>query len=346
MKVITIIVPTYNMEALLEKDLASLIIANRQERVEVIVVNDGSKDNSLSIAMKLHDKYPHIFNVINKENGNYGSCINVALKAAKGKYVKIMDADDSFDTENFEKLVDYLEHSDVDMILTSYTEIYLTGTHTRKDINLESNKIMTFSDFCNNKIFHDLIMHTVTYKAEIFKHLNYHQAEGIYYTDNQWVFKPLAAVKVFVYLNIPIYKYLLGREGQSISEEIKSTHTKDYILMICALIKDFADLSCSDYDKRNINFLYKKLYIKIKVLYKDYLVRKTYSNLSELKILDNTLKKYLPKMYQEIGKILLSKPLLCVRYISLWRKKGNCKLLQIVISLYQKKKRFRILGCL
>ena len=95
-KIISIIVPTYNMEKYLKNGLDSLIISERKERVEVIVVNDGSKDRSLEIAAEYVEKYPSVFRLIDKPNGNYGSCINAALKIASGKYIKIMDADDHF----------------------------------------------------------------------------------------------------------------------------------------------------------------------------------------------------------------------------------------------------------
>ena len=104
-KIVSIVVPTYNMENYLRKDLESLIISEGLENVEVIVVNDGSRDKSLDIATEYAEKYPYVFRIIDKPNGNYGSCINAALRIASGKYIKIMDADDSFDTDNFKTLV-------------------------------------------------------------------------------------------------------------------------------------------------------------------------------------------------------------------------------------------------
>ena len=83
-KVISIIIPTYNMEAYLDKCLTSLII-DGMERVEVVVVNDGSRDSSLAIAQSYAEKYPESFVVIDKPNGNYGSCINAGLYRATGK---------------------------------------------------------------------------------------------------------------------------------------------------------------------------------------------------------------------------------------------------------------------
>lgn len=88
-KILTIIIPTYNMEKYLRRCLDSLIIDEEgMKQLEVLVINDGSKDSSSQIAHEYQDKYPDTYRVIDKENGNYGSCINIGLKEAKGKYVK------------------------------------------------------------------------------------------------------------------------------------------------------------------------------------------------------------------------------------------------------------------
>lgn len=99
-KILTIVIPTYNMQDYLRRCLDSLIVPEEQmQLLEVLVVNDGSKDNSSAIAHEYQDKYPGTFRVIDKENGNYGSCVNRGLKEATGKYIKILDADDWFDTK-------------------------------------------------------------------------------------------------------------------------------------------------------------------------------------------------------------------------------------------------------
>ena len=115
-KVLSIIVPTYNMEACLEKNLKSLILEYGEERLEVIVVNDGSTDKSSEIAHTFQTEFPNVFKVIDKTNGNYGSCINAGLKSVCGKYVKIMDADDNYFTHNLKSFIDYLESQDADLV--------------------------------------------------------------------------------------------------------------------------------------------------------------------------------------------------------------------------------------
>ena len=106
-KVLSVIVPSYNMEAYLPRCLGSLVVDDKAllQKLDVIVVNDGSKDRTSEIAHEFESKYPGVFRVIDKTNGHYGSCINAALPVAEGEYVKVLDADDSVDTNEFEKLL-------------------------------------------------------------------------------------------------------------------------------------------------------------------------------------------------------------------------------------------------
>lgn len=115
-KLITIIIPTYNMERYLAKCLDTLVISDENMGLlEVLVVNDGSKDASGRIAHWYEGKYPATFRVIDKENGNYGSCVNKGLQEAKGKYVKVLDADATFAREEFNGYVDFLKETDADL---------------------------------------------------------------------------------------------------------------------------------------------------------------------------------------------------------------------------------------
>ena len=119
-KILTIVIPTYNMEKYLDKCLSSLIMPRNMDDLEVLIVNDGSKDSSLQIARRYEALYPQTFIVIDKDNGNYGSCINCGLKNASGKYFKVLDADDSYNTENLCNYLDFLRYLDIDLIMSDF----------------------------------------------------------------------------------------------------------------------------------------------------------------------------------------------------------------------------------
>ena len=118
-KILSIVIPTYNMEKYLDKCLTSLIISDKKlfESLEVLVVIDGAKDRSSEIAHNYQEKYPNVIRVIDKENGNYGSCVNRGLLEAVGKYFLVLDADDSFDNDCFLEYLKNIQNLDVDLII-------------------------------------------------------------------------------------------------------------------------------------------------------------------------------------------------------------------------------------
>lgn len=209
-KILTIIIPTYNMEKYLRHCLDSLIVPN-MNKVEVLVVNDGSKDSSSAIGHEYQDKYPQTFRVIDKENGNYGSCVNRGLKEATGKYVKVLDADDSFDTTNFQKYIDTISKLDVDLILSD--TILVNEEYKQTDYWRVNAPIETIFKFQESPAY--VQMHCIAYKTVNLKNIGYLQTEGISYTDQEWIYWPMSTVKTAYYISIPLYSYLMGREGQT-----------------------------------------------------------------------------------------------------------------------------------
>lgn len=226
-KILSIIVPSYNMEKYLPKCLGSLVVAPElMEKLEVLVVNDGSKDRTSEIAHDFEAKYPQTFKVIDKPNGHYGSCINAGLKVATGLYVKILDADDSFDTQALSvylsKIIAFVAVGSQlpDMILNSMVQVDEGDkiSSVRKfEIKHEELSKMEDSAVLKSKYIY---MHQVAYKLAMLKQLDYHQTEGICYTDNEWVHLPISRVDWFYSINEPVYRYLVGRSGQSVNQSV------------------------------------------------------------------------------------------------------------------------------
>lgn len=223
-KTLTIIIPTYNMERYLRHCLDSLVVPNMDE-VEVLVINDGSKDSSSAIAHEYQDKFPQTFRVIDKENGNYGSCINRGLKGATGKYVKVLDADDSFDNNSFGLFIECAKAIDVDLIITDYITVNekdeTTGFYDYNALfKMQDKSSFSFKDFVALASRCTLPMHCIAYNRRVFKDLNYYQIEGISYTDNQWAIEPMVNVNTVYYLHLALYKYFVGRPGQTMDPRV------------------------------------------------------------------------------------------------------------------------------
>ena len=203
------------MENYLESCLNSLLTDN-MSLIEVLVINDGSKDSSYDIAHRYETKYPEVFVVIDKGNGNYGSCVNVGLKKAKGKYIKILDADDCFNTRVFEAYLNAIKECDTDMVISDYVKVY-PEIETIVSCDIPENKIVNFRELCKNNNIWNLWMHNVAYKRELLLGIDYKQTEGISYTDQEWIFRPFTEVRTAIYFKLPLYRYTLGREGQTMS---------------------------------------------------------------------------------------------------------------------------------
>lgn len=220
---LSIVVPSYNAEKYLDRCIPSLVVGG--DDVEIIIVNDGSKDNTLKVANSYAERYSNI-KVIDKENGGHGSGINVALKVATGLYFKCVDADDWLDQESFKKLLEVIKDNhqkgvDPDLYLTNFVYNRLEdGTTSLDDFSkcYKPNQLLTWEDMAKHIKNEDFIMmHMFVYKLDILHQTKLELLEHTFYVDNQYVYEPLFYVKTIWFINIPLYQYFVGHADQSIS---------------------------------------------------------------------------------------------------------------------------------
>lgn len=225
-KLLTISVASYNVEKYLAQVLESCMINTAKEDLDIIVVDDGSKDKTKKIAEEYQEKYPEFIRCISKENGGYGSTINTSLKYAQGKYFKILDGDDWYNTEELQILVEKLRDCDSDMIVNDYTEVY-EDTGEKKVISypmVPEEKVIEFEDICKDLV---LSMHAVMYRTEVLRQMKLKILEKCFYTDTLYLLLPIPYIRTIVYFNQNIYQYRLAVGGQSVSVEGIRKHYKD-----------------------------------------------------------------------------------------------------------------------
>lgn len=336
-KIISIIIPTYNMEDYIARNLHSLVISHHLDAIEVLVINDGSKDRSSEIAHQFTNQYPQSFKVIDKQNGNYGSCINVGLQYATGKYVKILDADDYFETANFDTMVGILKDIDVDLVITHFAFTSPSGkTETTRNLHLPSGKILSIDAIAHTKSIQGLWMHEIAYRRENVIKMGYHQEEGISYTDVQWGFDPMSTVRTVYFINLLVYHYLVGREGQTMDKEVYIRKFGDEFTCTAAMLRTFNNAPMASEAVKNMMF--SKIKGRIIALYKRALVEHNDYENQAMIAFDQQLKEQSPHLYKSIDRKLLSVPLFCYPYIHIWRKNRKSKTLQFVILAYRKYK--------
>lgn len=226
MKYISFAIPSYNSESYMENAIHSILPAG--EDVEILVVNDGSKDRTREIGEQYAAKYPTIVKVVNKENGGHGDAVNFGLAHATGKYFKVVDSDDKVDKESLMKIMETVkgferDGKEVDMILSNY--VYdKVGKRHKKVMNYRSvlpqNQILNWDEAKKLRLGQYILMHSVIYRTEMLKACDLKLPKHTFYVDNIYVYYPLPHVKKFCYIDTNFYLYYIGREDQSVNEKV------------------------------------------------------------------------------------------------------------------------------
>jgi len=306
-KILSIIIPSYNMERYLAPCCDSLLVGDDlMLLLDILIMNDGSKDGTSAIGHRYQEKYPDVFRVVDKPNGNYGSCINAALPLAKGKYVKVLDADDSFDAQGLAQLLSFLSETDADVVLTDYDVVDESGRVTQhQKYPLPTDRAFSVSELTEERCGL-LAMHAVAYKLRNIIDIGYRQSEGISYTDLEWMFIPMSAMRTAAYLPVCVYKYLVGRTGQTCDDAvfIKGIPTNARISL-----KMFADyLERRDrFTEESRTYMHNRLLSRLRRIYAYYLLDYVGARpIGELIEYDQQIWSMDKAVYDEVGNLRLS----------------------------------------
>ena len=239
---LTIVMPSYNIQDYILKGIESFqqVNPNHKEKFEVLIVNDGSTDDTEKVAKEVLEK-DSLLNgrVITKENGGHGSTINRGIQEAKGKFFKVIDGDDWIIPAEFEKFLDALETTDVDMIITDFTEQHVyNDTVVRNDFIDKYEVGKTYTGIPDVRI----PMHSVAYKTSILSKNNIRLSEKTFYVDMQYTLFPLEYVHSFVYWNFDIYQYYIGRPEQSMNIESMKRNVRHHLTVTNSVLDYFSKI--------------------------------------------------------------------------------------------------------
>ncbi|RGH37053.1 glycosyltransferase family 2 protein [Firmicutes bacterium OM07-11] len=242
MKYISFAIPCYNSEAYMAQAIESILPGG--EDVEILIVNDGSKDRTAEIGKEYEEKYPGIVKLINKENGGHGDAVNAGLAHASGKYFKVVDSDDWVDRISLMKILNVLknfeeEEQEVDMLIANYVYEKVGMEHKkviRYDNVLPENQILKWDEIGQFHIGQYILMHSVIYRTDMLKLCQLTLPKHTFYVDNIYVYYPLPHVRTLYYMNVDFYRYFIGREDQSVNEKVMISRIDQQIFVTKTMI--------------------------------------------------------------------------------------------------------------
>ncbi len=210
-KTLTVSIASYNVEKFLDNTLSSLCVESILGDIEVIIVNDGSKDSTPAVAQRYVERYPRSFILVDKENGGYGSTINTSLALATGKYYKLLDGDDWFLSDNLLPFIEALKKTESDIIYTPFYFVEEPEMAKRLEkFSFEPGVVLSVSDI------YALSMHATAVRTDIIKN-RIRITEHCFYTDFEFCLKSISLSSTFTYFDLPIYCYRIGQGEQSVS---------------------------------------------------------------------------------------------------------------------------------
>ena len=307
MKLLSIAVPCYNSEAYMEHCVETLLFGG--DAVEILIIDDGSKDRTGEIADRLQKEHPTIIRVIHQENGGHGEAVNTGLAHATGAYFKVVDSDDWVNEKAYSQILNLLEgivkeEIQLDMLISNF--VYEKQGVKRKKVMryhraIPRDEIITWNEVRGFTKWQYILMHSVIYRTQLLKDCGLVLPKHTFYVDNIFVYQPLPYVKTLYYLDVNFYRYFIGREDQSVNEKVMISRI-DQQIQVNKILIDLYNL----YDKKFIPS--KKLrcymiqYLEIMMTVSSIMLirSETEENLEKKKELWKYLKKKDRRLYRRI----------------------------------------------
>jgi glycosyltransferase involved in cell wall biosynthesis len=247
---ISFAVPCYNVAEYLERSIGSILAGvGDLARIEVILVDDGSaKDDTAQRIDAWQARHPDVIVAIHQPNGGHGEAINTALSAARGLYFKVLDADDWLDAEALGEVMEHLTAlvaADTlpDLLLTNYVYEKVDQA-SAKPIRfgrvLPAGRVFDWSEVGRFAPQQNLLMHTATYRTALLRDVGLRLPAHTFYVDNIYVYLPLPAVRSIYYLDVDLYRYYIGRAGQSVDERTMVSRIDQQLRVTRIMIDAFA----------------------------------------------------------------------------------------------------------
>lgn len=218
-KLLTIGIPSYNMEKHLPKNLPTYLEAGKSGKLEVLILNNASTDSTASIGESFAQRYPDVFQLVSRDSKGYGGAVNQAIAMAKGRYFRVVDGDDWVDAQALAHQLEALEalgDQTVDVIQTNYCRVVQS---TGQELPVR------FQGVDYNQVYHTFspcrenvpCLHSTTYRTGLLRETGFFMQDGIFFVDEEYVILPFLGAKTVLYYDLDVYRYQVGDPGQSTS---------------------------------------------------------------------------------------------------------------------------------
>lgn len=247
MKLITFAVPCYNSAAYMDHCIQTLLAGG--EEIEIILVDDGSTDETPTIADRWAEQYPDMIRVIHQPNGGHGEGVNQGLRHAGGIYYKVVDSDDWLDGDSLRRVLEKLrefvnEGRELDLMICNYVYEHVEDqtSHTVHYQNVfPENQVFGWEDVGRFRESQYLLMHSAIYRTQLLRDTGMELPKHTFYVDNIFVYQPLPVVKTMYYMNEDLYRYFIGRQDQSVNEQVMVKRV-DQQIRVTKIMTDCCDL--------------------------------------------------------------------------------------------------------
>lgn len=302
-KLLTIVVPAYNVEKYIKTCLDSFTDISVLRSMEILVVDDGSTDSTAEIAKSYERKYPDSFKVLSKENGGHGSTINYAIPRATGKYFKVVDGDDWVDKKLLPEFINMLKHTHSDVISNDFNLIddrTKKVTKRRKAVanSYHYNREWGFAEAVMDPL---VTIHSMTVRTDVLQKNEIRVDEHCFYEDQEFILYPIPYCTSITFSPLALYQYRLGRSGQSVDIKMMIKRHDQHLRVLNALF---------DYNNVHGNLqTYKKKYLERGIAeavddeYQIFLAKgNDRANVEQMKKFDEMLREKHPGVYDACDK--------------------------------------------
>lgn len=269
MKLLSVIVPCYNAQDYMQEAIDSLLVAG--EELEIIIVNDGSHDETGIIAKGYAEAHPQHVIAIDQENKGHGGAVMTGLYHASGRYVRVLDSDDHMDRSALLTVMQELKRltqskSQVDMVVTNF--IYdKVGKRHKKRMSYKNvfpeRVVCRWNDLGHFRMGQYILMHSVTFEREFLLSTGLRLPEHTFYVDNLFVYLPLQKVQTMYYINVDLYRYFIGREDQSVNERVMCSRIGQQLKVTKMMIDHTDPMQMEEPKKRNYLVQYQGIILTV-----------------------------------------------------------------------------------